>query len=62
MLDRSYHQTFMDPFFSDDLEAPDWYHALDRFTRIEGNRTLAGLTDETAVFGQPTPGIGSISQ
>ena len=59
--DRTYHRAFKDPFFGDDLEAPDWYHALERLTRVEGNRTLAGLTDFTSAFGQTAPGIGSIT-
>jgi Amidohydrolase family len=61
VLPRTYNRTFKDRFFGDDLEAPEWYHALERLTKVEGNRTLAGLTDETAAFGQPAPGIGSIS-
>ena len=61
VLSRTYNRDFKDPFFGDDLEAPDWYHALERLTRIEGNRTLAGLADETSAFGQTAPGIGSIS-
>lgn len=61
VLDRTYHRSFKDAFFGDDLEAPDWYHALERTTQVEGIRTLAGLTDATSAFGQPAPGIASIT-
>lgn len=58
--DRAYHRWFVDPFSGDDLEAPDWLEGLKRAT-AEGARTVAGLTDPTWAFGQPCPGIESLS-
>lgn len=60
VLDRTYHASFTDPFAGDDLEAPEWVYALKQAT-VEGVRTIAGLSDPTWAFGQPCPGIESIS-
>lgn len=61
VLDRAYHRDFADPFAGDAMQsAPDWYAALKRATD-QGVRTLAGLTDPTAAFGQPCPGIESLT-
>ena len=61
VVDRAYHRDFADPFAGDGLQsAPEWYAALKRATD-EGVRTLAGLTDPTAAFGQPCPGIESLT-
>ena len=60
VVDRTYHRWFVDPFAGDDLEAPDWLEGLKRAT-AEGVRTVAGLTDPTWSFGQPCPGIESLS-
>jgi imidazolonepropionase-like amidohydrolase len=61
VLDRAYHRSFTDAFAGDDLDSPDWYRALKRLTEEEGVRTLAGLTDPTSAFGQPSPGIESLT-
>ena len=60
VIDRSYHREFADPFEGAGVEAPEWVEALKRAT-MEGTRTVAGLTDPTWAFGQPCPGIESIS-
>ena len=60
VIDRSYHREFADPFEGAGVEAPEWVDALKRAT-MEGIRTVAGLTDPTWAFGQPCPGIESIS-
>ncbi len=43
-----------------DVEGRDWVAALKRRTQ-DGIRTRGGLQDPTWAFGQPTPGIESIS-
>jgi imidazolonepropionase-like amidohydrolase len=60
VIDRSYHPGFADPFEGAGVEAPEWVEALKRAT-MEGTRTVAGLADPTWAFGQPCPGIESIS-
>ena len=61
ILNREYHADFSDPFAGDALQSsPEWYAALKRVTD-EGIRTLAGLTDPTSAFGQPCPGIESLT-
>jgi hypothetical protein len=59
-IDRVYHRWFTDPFEGAEVEAPEWVEALKRAT-AEGIRTIAGLADPTWAFGQPCPGIESIS-
>ncbi len=60
VIDRSYHRAFSDPFDGTGVDASEWVDALKRATR-QGIRTVAGLTDPTWAFGQPCPGIESIS-
>lgn len=60
VIDRAYHRWFTDPFEGGGVEALEWVEALKRAT-MEGVRTVAGLTDPTWAFGQPCPGIESIS-
>ena len=60
VIDRTFHASFADPFAGDYVEARDWVEALKQATR-QGIRTIAGLTDPTWVFGQPCPGIESLS-
>ena len=60
VIDRSYHRGFADPFEGAGVDASEWVEALKRAT-MEGIRTVAGLTDPTWAFGQPCPGIESIS-
>ena len=60
VIDRTYHRWFTDPFEGAEVEAPEWVEALKRAT-MEGVRTIAGLTDPTWAFGQPCPGIESLS-
>lgn len=60
VIDRTYHPWFTDPFEGAEVEATEWVEALKRAT-MEGIRTIAGLTDPTWAFGQPCPGIESIS-
>jgi imidazolonepropionase-like amidohydrolase len=60
VIDRSYHRGFADPFEGAGVDASEWVEALKRAT-MEGLRTVAGLTDPTWAFGQPCPGIESIS-
>lgn len=60
-VERAYHCDFKDPFAGDVLQsAPDWYAGLERNTQ-KGIRTIAGLTDPTSAFGQPCPGIWSLT-
>ena len=61
VLDRAYHRTFTDAFAGGDLDDPDWYQSLKNVTDIIGIRTLAGLTDPRSAFGQPCPGIESLT-
>lgn len=61
LLDLTYHRSYVDAFAGGDLEDPDWYQGLKRVTDEEGIRTLAGLTDPTSGFGQPCPGIESLT-
>jgi hypothetical protein len=60
VIDRTYHRWFKDPFEGTGVEAQEWVEALKRAT-MEGIRTVAGLSDPTWAFGQPCPGIESIS-
>lgn len=60
VVDRTYHASFSDSFSGDHLEAPEWVEALKRVNE-EGIRILSGLTDRTSAFGQPCPGIESLS-
>ena len=60
LIDRTYHRWFTDSFEGVGVEAPEWVEALKRAT-MEGIRAVAGLTDPTWAFGQPCPGIESIS-
>lgn len=60
LMDRTYHRWFTDSFEGAGVEAPEWVEALKRAT-VEGVRAVAGLTDPTWAFGQPCPGIESIS-
>ena len=59
-VDRTYHRWFVDPFSGEGVEAPEWVEALKQAT-AGGIRTIAGLTDPTWAFGQPCPGIESLS-
>ncbi len=60
VVDRTYHRTFTDPFAGDEVRSLEWVHALKQAT-AQGARTIAGLTDPTWSFGQPCPGIESLS-
>ncbi len=60
VMDRTYHAWFQNPLPRGDVEGRDWVAALKRRTQ-EGIRTRSGLQDPTWAFGQPTPGIESIS-
>ena len=60
VIDRTYHRWFVDPFPGDWVEAPEWVEALKQ-VNAEGVRTIAGLTDPRWAFGQPCPGIESLS-
>ena len=65
LIDRTYHAWFDSPlknFYGGMVEGLDWFAALKRQTQ-QGIRYRAGLTDEgpSWSFGQPTPGIESIS-
>lgn len=60
MVDRTYHRWFVDPFYGEYVEDPEWEYALQQ-TTAAGKNTLAGLTDPRAAFGQPCPGIESLS-
>ncbi len=65
LIDRTYHAWFDSPlknFYGGMVEGLDWFAALKRQTQ-QGIRYRAGLTDEGPVwsFGQPTPGIESLS-
>ncbi|MCZ6750194.1 MAG: amidohydrolase family protein [Acidobacteria bacterium] len=60
VVDRTYHAWWRDPLPRGDVEGRDWVAALKRRTQ-EGIRTRSGLQDPAWAFGQPTPGIESIS-
>ncbi len=60
VVDRTYHRWFSDPFEGEFVEAPEWVDALKQVTAA-GIRTIAGLTDPRWEFGQPCPGIESLS-
>ncbi|MBI4460996.1 MAG: amidohydrolase family protein [Acidobacteria bacterium] len=60
VMDRTFHPWFGNPYAGGDVEAPEWFQALKRVTE-QGIRVSAGLRDDTQAFGQPCPGIESIS-
>lgn len=64
VVDRTYHPWFKNPLMNfyqgTPVEASDWLAALKQRT-LQGIRAGSGLTDEGWAFGQPTPGIESIS-
>ena len=60
VVDRTYHAWFRNPLPRGRATAQDWFAALKRQS-LQGIRTRAGLRDPTWSFGQPTPGIESIS-
>lgn len=60
VVDRTYHRWLTDPFEGDFVEAPDWVDGLKAATAA-GTRTIAGLSDPHWEFGQPCPGIESLS-
>lgn len=60
VIERGYHASFRDPFSGDYIEALEWVESLKR-ANTEGIRTIAGLTDPNWIFGQPCPGIESLS-
>jgi hypothetical protein len=63
-VDRTYHPWFKNPLMNSYLGSPvessDWVAALKQRTS-QGIRAGSGLTDEGWAFGQPTPGIETIS-
>ena len=60
VMDRTFHPWSGNPYAGGGVEAPEWVAALKRVVK-EGMRTSAGLADDTQAFGQPCPGIESIS-
>lgn len=60
VLDRAYHRWYSDPFFGEYVDAPEWVDALKQATAA-GIRTISGLADPRWAFGQPCPGIESLS-
>ena len=60
LIDRTYHPDFRNPIPSGTLEARNWVAALKQIT-LRGIRSSSGLTDPTWSFGQPSPGIESLS-
>ena len=62
LIDRTYHPWFDPPLKNAYFGARDWVEALKQRTQ-QGIRSATGLTDVGPVwsFGQPTPGIESVS-
>lgn len=63
VADRTFHPWFKNPLrnsYSGMVEGRDWVAALKQTTAL-GLRTGSGLKDSTHSFGQPCPGIESVS-
>jgi imidazolonepropionase-like amidohydrolase len=63
VIDRTFHPWFSNPLrnsYGGSVEGRDWVIALKRETEA-GIRAPSGLADSTHSFGQPCPGIDSIS-
>ncbi|MBI3940521.1 MAG: amidohydrolase family protein [Acidobacteria bacterium] len=63
VADRTFHPWFKNPLrnsYRGMVEGRDWVAALKQAT-AQGTRTAAGLNDRTYSFGQPCPGIDSIT-
>jgi len=63
VADREFHAHFWNPLrnsYGGNVEGRDWVAALKNATE-QGTRVRSGLTDRTHSFGQPCPGIQSLS-
>lgn len=60
VVDRAYHPWFDPPLKNAYTGSQDWVAALKQRTQ-QGIRSTTGLTDPAYNFGQPTPGIESVS-